>query len=138
MNKLAIAQELAELPQGVMIESRRQRITVQLGLATGLVIPLPGTELPPGEQRNYFYANVEEVACVLGQINECIPLNVDRAVEIGYRVWADRHSKAFQPKALDLYDGECVRTITPEAISLLITAADIERGAAMIREGLAA
>lgn len=136
MNKLAIAQELAVLPDGIMIENRRQRITAQLGLATGLIVPLSSTELPPGEQRNYFYANAEEIQSVLYQINECIPFMVERSLEIGYRVWADRHEKAFRPKALDLYDGEVVRTIAPEASQLLITAAEVERAVAMIREGL--
>lgn len=137
MNKLAIAQELAVLPDGVMIENRRQRITAQLGLASGLIVPLPSTELPPGEQRNYFYANVEEVQSVFWQINECIGFAVDRALEIGYRVWATRHEKAFRPKAMDLFDDNCIRTITPEATELLITAEDIERAVVMIREGLA-
>lgn len=138
MNKLAIAQELASLPDGIMIENRRQRITAQLGLASGLIIPLPSTELVPGEQRNFFYANAEEVQSVLYQINECIPFMVERSLEIGYRVWATRHEKAFRPKAMDLYEGNVIRVITPEATELLITAEDIERGAAMIREGLSA
>jgi hypothetical protein len=137
MNKLAIAQELAVLPDGIMIENRRQRITAQLGLASGLIVPLSGTELPPGEQRNYFYANAEEIQSVLYQINECIPFMVERSMEIGYRVWAQRHEQAFRPKALDLYEGGCVRAITPEATELLLTAADVERGVALIREGLA-
>lgn len=137
MNKLAIAQELAVLPDGVMIEQRRQRITAQLGLATGLIVPLPGSELPPGEQRNYFYANVEQVQSVLDQINECIPFAVDRAIEIGYRAWADRHEKAFRPKALDLFAGYVIPDIAPEVIDLRITAADVERSVVLIREGLA-
>ena len=136
MNKLAIAQELASLPDGVMIENRRQRITAQLGLASGLIVPVSSTELPPGEQRNYFYANVEEVQSILYQINECIPFHVERSLEIGYRVWADRHEKTFRPKAMDLYGEATIRAITPEATNLLITAEDVERGVAMIREGL--
>jgi hypothetical protein len=137
MNKLAIAQELAVLPDGVMIEQRRQRITAQLGLATGIIVPLPSNELPPGELRNYFYANAEQVQSVLDQINECIPFAVDRSMEIGYRVWACRHEKAFRPKALDLYEGNDVRVIAPETTELLITAEDVERAVALIREGLA-
>jgi hypothetical protein len=137
MNKLAIAQELAVLPEGIMIESRRQRITAQLGLATGLIVPLSGSELPPGEQRNYFYANVEQVQSVLDQINECIPFSVDRAVEIGYRVWADRHEKAFRPKAIDIFAGYVLPGIAPEAIELKVATADVDRAVALIREGLA-
>jgi hypothetical protein len=138
MNKLAIAQELAELPDGVMIENRRQRITAQLGLAVGLIVPLPGTELPPGEQRNFYYANVEEVASVLSQINECIPFNVDRAVETGYRVWECRLEQAFRPTAEALFQGSCVVEIAPEIIQLKITGMEVQRGVALIREGLAA
>ncbi|MNG05991.1 hypothetical protein D3C85_512950 [compost metagenome] len=137
MNKLAIAQELAVLPDGVMIEQRRQRITAQLGLATGLIVPLSGSELPPGEQRNYFYANVEEVQSVLGQINECIPFAVDRAVEIGYRVWASRHELAFRPRAADLFTGDCFAEVAPEVRELKVVAMDVDRAVALIREGLA-
>lgn len=137
MNKFAIAQELAVLPDGIMIESRRQRLTAQLGLAAALIVPLPSTELPAGELRNFFYANVEEVQSVLDQINECIPFSVDRAVETGYRAWAIRHQLAFQPKAADLFRGDAFVDVAPEVSTLKILPMDVERAVAMIREGLA-
>jgi len=138
MNKFAIAQELSVLPDGIMIENRRQRITAQLGLATGLIVPMPSTEVPPGEMRNFYYANVEEVQSVLDQINECIPFSVERAVETGYRVWATRFEQAFRPTATALFSGSCVVEIAPEVIELKITGLEVQRGVALIREGLAA
>lgn len=137
MNSLSIAQELSALPDGVLIENRRQRITVQLGLAVGIVMALPAAQLPSGELRAYFGNNVGEVRTVLGQINEAIPLTLDRAVELGYRVWVKRYECAYAPKASDLFSGNCLGDIVPEIGELKITAQDVQRGVAMLNEGLA-
>lgn len=137
MNTLAIAQELSTLPEGVLMENRRMRITSQLGLAAGLAVPLPGSELPPGELRNYYNANAEAVCTVLYQINEAIGFNPDRALELGYRVWEQRHSQAYTPKATDIFAGYNLRDLLPEFELVQVGIEDVDRGLALIREGLA-
>lgn len=137
MNTLAIAQELSALPDGVLMEHRRQRITAQLGLATGLVVQLPGSELPPGELREFYNANVEQVSDVLFQINEAIPFSVDRAVEVGYRVWEQRHNLAYAPKASYVYCGFDVDNLVPELGQVKVSQDDVDRAIALLREGLA-
>jgi len=137
MNTLAIAQELSALPDGVLMEHRRQRITSQLGLATGLVVQLPGSELPPGELREFFSANVEQVSDVLFQINEAIPFSVDRAIEVGYRVWEKRHELAYTPRAEFIFQGYDVCNLVPELDQVKVSIDDVNRAVALLREGLA-
>lgn len=137
MNTLAIAQELSELPEGVLMEHRRQRITSQLGLATGLVVQLPGSELPPGELREFYTANVEQVSDVLFKINEAIPFNVERAIEVGYRVWEKRHELAYAPRASFVFQGYDIGNLVPELDQVKVSVNDVDRAVALIREGLA-
>lgn len=137
MNTLAIAQELSALPKGVLMENRRMRITAQLGLAAGLAVPLPGSELPPGELRNYYNTNAEAVCSVLYQINEAIGFNPVRALELGYRVWEKRHNQAYVPRALDIFAGHQLGDLLPEFELVQVGIEDVDRGLALIREGLA-
>lgn len=138
MNTFAIAQQLSELPDGILVENRRQRITVILGLAAGLVVPMPVNEVVPGELRHYFYANVEEVESILYKINEAIPFALDRALEIGYRAWNHRHSVAFTPKAGALFEDNPIKDFAPEITTLKIGRGDVDSAMALIREGLVA
>lgn len=138
MNTFGIAEQLSELPDGLLVENRRQRVTVILGLSSGLLVPMPSNEVAPGELRHYFYANVEEVESILYKINEAIPFALDRALEIGYRAWHHRHSVSFNPNSGVLFEDNPIKTIAPETGDLKIGRSDVDSAMALIREGLCA
>jgi len=141
MNYIKLAEQLSQLPEGVSAENRQLRITAILALAASMAVPMAGTELTAQAQEGYFYDNAEPLRKQLFALNETIPFNVDRAVEVAGKIWRKRYNLAFNPLPgqllvpLDLV-GEFLPEVQDRE-ALKIGAEDIGCALTALREGLA-
>lgn len=96
MNPIKINALFGETPEGVPFEKRNHRLTVLFGIAAASVINLPGTPVENNAVRGFFFSNASAVSDALFRINETVPFNVDRALEIGYVLFARRYEIAYR------------------------------------------
>lgn len=117
---------LNKTPEGVALEKRQVRATTLLALAVSIKVPMTPTPMSPSQLSEYFFTNTSEVSKQLFEINECFPINVDRAIEVASNIYARRHNIAFQPTTYDLVGGfGDLSTFLPELPELNITTGDI-------------
>lgn len=94
MNALKL-QSIFAKPENVSFELVPQRMSALLGLAVAGLATLPTAPIPADSCRLVFNNDQASVRGVLFQINEVIPFDVDKAMEIAFRIWERRYALVY-------------------------------------------
>jgi hypothetical protein len=143
VNPIKINALLGEVPEGISFDKRSMRLTVLFGIAAATVIQLPGTPVENDAVRGYFFENAAGVRDQYFQINEAVTFNVDRALEIGYVLFAERYNMAYRPQQGWFIDSTnpfkaALDKVAPESIDLNLTGnGDLSKVVDFLRECLA-
>lgn len=90
MNPIKLAELFNDLPDGVGIDKRRQRLTALFGIAASTCVPLADNTVPAIQLRGYFNDNLAGVRAKLFKVNETLVIDVDRAVDYAFRIYENR------------------------------------------------
>lgn len=130
LNPIAVHGHFNNLPSGFDQTCLRQHVTVCIAMAVGSSVHLPGAEVPVSGLQGYFFDNIEQYQSCMYEINEIIPFELDRALQLAYKIYHRRYEIAYDCSPMDLLHGDKMfgsvfSNMVPEFDKLCLDAAKI-------------